>query len=182
MSPKSGVYVLPYMEECVEALRWLANEIEQEKGRVLLMQVDCFENMPHEKVVEIFRRERLNDYKDIEHCLAKLEQMIQVAKEQNEVNGDKVLAFRRDIKKIRKNIDNVSRVDFFPSFDKRKLLDRLYGLQQRLVIGNLIFMFIFSSGIPNTVDLSELTEESSYLDNVEVDRLKRSNGSFRHVL
>ena len=178
VSPKSGVYVLPHSEECVEALRWLVSEIEQEQGEALVMRVDNFENLPDGNVVDIFRKERLNDYQEIENFLAELERLIQAAKEQNHDNQDNVLAFSRDIKKIRKNIDQVSRVDFFPSFDKRKLLDRLHGLQQRLVTGNLILMFFFSFGAPDTTVLCKMVEESIYPDSVETVKFKRVNDRF----
>lgn len=166
VSPKSGVYVLPHTEECAEALRWLVSEIEQAQGEALVMQVDHFGNLPDGKVVDIFRKERLNDYQEIENFLAELEQLIQATKEQNHDNRDNVLAFNRDIKKIRKNIDEVSRVDFFPSFDKRKLLDRLHDLQQQLVTGNLILMILFSMGTLNASVLRKMMEESIDLDTV----------------
>jgi hypothetical protein len=179
VSPKTGVYVLPNTAECVEALRWLASEVEQEQGEALVMQVDRFENLPDDKVVDIFRRERLSDYQEIESFLEELEQLIHAAREERH---DNVVAFKRDIKKIRKNIDDVSRVDFFSVFDKHKLLDRLHGLQQRLLTGNLILLILFSLGTLDDIVLCKMKEEGTNFDTVKTVKLKRVNSKFSNDL
>lgn len=157
VSPKAGVHVLPYTKDCREAVRWLVSEVAKEQGEALVMQVDRFENIPNDKVIDIFRKQRAADYQEIEACLFELEQMIQAGQANRE---DNLLAFKRDIKRIKKSIDEVSKIDFFFSYDKRVLLDRLHRLQKSLMTGNLIMLILFSIATLETTVLPRMKEES----------------------
>lgn len=156
VSPKGGVYVLPYSDACLEAVRWIVAEIEQEQGEALVMQVQQFENLPNDKVIDIFRNERAADYQEIEKFIAELETL--VASEKARQNGH-ALSIKRDINKLKKNIDALSLIDFFQARDKKTLLDRLHLLQKTLVTGNLILLIMFSLGTLNQVVLRKMKEE-----------------------
>src|SRR6516225_12234113 len=53
VSPKGGVHVLPARDECVEALQWLAQEVEQAKGEALLMRVEWFEGVSDAQLIAL---------------------------------------------------------------------------------------------------------------------------------
>lgn len=183
ISPKNGVYVLPHTEECTEALRWLVSDITQEQGEALVMQVDHFANLPHGKVVDIFRDQRLNDYQKIESSLTHLEQLIQTTAPPNaHHHDDKVIAFNREIKKIRKAIDDIAKVDFFSAFDNRSLLDRLYGLKQKLVTAQLILVMLLSVGFQQAFNVNHLLEECCYLETLEEEEPKLLHGWVGYAL
>lgn len=182
VSPKLGVHVLPYNEDCVETVRWLAAEVEQESGEAIVMQVDRFENLSDDKVIDIFRNERIADYQQIEAFVAELEKLIEDHQAEPHKEPGKVVSFKRNISKLKKNIDEVSRVDFFQIYDKRRLLERLRHIQKTLLTGNLILLIFFSLGELNPTALGEMKDESQLNDQIDVFnnedlKLKRSQAS-----
>src|SRR6516165_2288368 len=68
--PKTGVYVLPDREECVEAFQWLAQEVEQAKGEALLMRVARFEGLSDAQIVALFQKARVRDYEALDAKIA----------------------------------------------------------------------------------------------------------------
>lgn|GEM_PF-3440573 len=171
ISPKAGVHILPYTEECLETVRWLMTEIEQEQGEALLMNVQHFENLPDDKIIDIFRKERSADYVEIENYLNELEKKIKENSLNKTENGT---AFKRDINKLKKNVETVSRIDFFKIYDKKALLDRLHQLQRSLVTSNLILLILFSLGTLNTVVLRKMKEERYEVTRKESIKIKRT--------
>ncbi len=175
VSPKLGVHVLPYNDDCVETVRWLAAEVEQESGEAIVMQVERFENLPDDKVIDIFRNERMADYQQIEAFISELEALLETQRAEQAKDPNKVVSIKRDIRKAKKNIDEVARVDFFQIYDKRRLLDRLHHLQKTLLTGNLILMFFFSLGGLSTATLREMMDNLQSIeqtDAAESDNLK----------
>lgn len=159
VSPKTGVHVLPYNDDCVETVRWLTAEVEQESGEAIVMQVDRFENLPDDKVIDIFRNERMADYRQIEAFVAELERLLEANRVEQAGDPNKVVALKRDISKLKKNIDEVSRVDFFKIYDKRSLLERLHHLHKTLLTGNLILLIFFSLGAFDATTLRKMNDE-----------------------
>jgi hypothetical protein len=159
VSPKLGVHVLPYNDDCVETVRCLAAEVERESGETIVMQVDRFENLSHDKVIDIFRNERMADYKQIEGFIVELEKLLEVHRMEDAKDPNKVVSIKRDVRKLKKNIDEVSRMDFFKIYDKHRLLERLHHLQKTLLTGNLILLFFFSMGALNPTTLREMKDE-----------------------
>lgn len=172
ISPKTGLHVLPYSEECLETVRWLVTEIEQEQGEALIMEVKHFQNFSDEQVIELFRTERVADYREIETFMAELEQLVQSEKEKRDTN---VVSIKRNINKLKKNIDAVSRIDYFHAYDKKPLMDRLRLLQKTLVAGNLILSILFSFGALNTVVLRKMKEERYEITRRETIKIKRGS-------
>jgi hypothetical protein len=168
VSPKLGVHILPYNDACVETVRWLTAEVERESGEAIVMQVNRFENLSDDKVIDIFRNERMADYQQIEAFIAELEKLIEAHRlEQNE-DPNKVVSIKRDISKIKKNIDEVSRLDFFQIYDKHSLLKRLQHLQKTLMTGNLILLISLSLGAFNATCLREMMDEIQQEEQMDV--------------
>lgn len=182
VSPKLGVHVLPYNDDCVETVRWLAAEVEQEHGEAIVMQVERFENLSDDKVIDIFRNERMADYQQIEAFVAELEKLLEAHRVEQAQDANKVVSLKRDINKLKKNIDEVSRVDFFQIYDKHRLLERLHHLQKTLLTGNLVLLIFFSLGAFNLPGLQEMMDALQKEEQMDVSlsediKLKRSQGS-----
>lgn len=159
VSPKLGVHVLPYTKECIETVHWLAAEVEQESGEAIVMQVERFENLSDDKVIDIFRNERMADYRQIEAFVDELERLLESHRVEQAKDPNKVVSIKRDINKLKKNIDEVSRMDFFQIYDKRNLLERVHHLQKTLLTGNLILLIFISMGALNPMGLREMMDE-----------------------
>ena len=176
ISPKAGVYVLPYTEEFLEALKWLTLEVEQEKGDALMMKVDQFENLSDEKLVELFRAERTQAYQEIETFMQSLETEVVAIKQQTPPEQENLLSLQKEIKKLRKTIDEVTKIDFFKSYDKAPLMNRLQSLQKALMMGNMILVILFNVATVNTFVLRKMKEEINTIPRKATVEIKRSDG------
>jgi hypothetical protein len=176
ISPKTGVHVLPYTEDCLEALKWISLEVEQEYGDALVMKVDQFENLPDDKLIDLFRNERTRDYQEIEVFLKNLETEISISNRKKSPETGSVVSFQKGIKKLRKNIEEVAKVDFFKVCDKNHFMDRLQSLQRSLMMGNMILVIMFSIGTLNTVVLRKMKEEINTIPRKATVEIKRTDG------
>lgn len=96
---KSSVYVLPARSETREDFRWLLEEIVGEGGEATLCAASFLEGVTDAEIEDAFRREREADYDDIVETARNL--------------GPN--ASRAEIGRLRKRLDDVSRLDFFGS-------------------------------------------------------------------
>jgi len=169
VSPKSGVHILPDSPESLENLKWMTMEVEEAKGDALIMKVEKFENLSDQQLIELFRQERTQDYIEIEALLKQMEN-------QSGTSDEKTTALQRNIKKLRKSIEEIARIDFFQAGNKPFLTNRLQTLQKSLLTGNLILMVMFSIGTLNTVVLRKMKQESNLIPRKETIAIKRTDG------
>ncbi len=99
--PTSG-YLLPNTAENLERFEWLSAEIRKHKGQVSLARVQSFEDMPHERIVQLFVAERNKEYS------ALLRQV-------RHMRGP------RQISTARQKLLQISTIDFFDSPLKEKV-------------------------------------------------------------
>jgi len=156
VSHKSGTYILPSTEDCLESIRSLSAEVIHEQGEALVMKVDGFDNIPDSSIVELFQKERATDYQEIVTILAQLEMKLHDAQDNGKQSP---AAFQRDFNKLKKNIENVAKLDFFQSGDQRWLLDRLHNVRKNLAIGNLVLLLFIAVGTLQPAALSRIREE-----------------------
>ena len=127
--PKTGVYVLPDREECVEAFQWLAQEVEQAKGEALLMRVERFEGLSDAQIVALFQKARARDYEALDAKIAAIEKSIggrRATRPQNLTRARDALA------KLRREHADVARIDFFDSPEQGRVAARLARAAQML--------------------------------------------------
>jgi hypothetical protein len=126
VSPTGGVYILPEQDECIEAFQWLAQEIRQAQGEVLVMRVGQFDGLTDGQVIERFRQARDEEYSEIEPQLVALEQAVSTG-------TDKRTDLQDSLDKLRRRHADIKRVDYFNSPAGERIAARLTALQQNLV-------------------------------------------------
>ncbi len=127
ISPKGGVYILPGREECVEAVQWLGQEVEQAKGEALIMRVERFEGLKDAQLVELFQKARKRDYEELDAQAAQLEKSIRRTRRPQD------LARTRDmLAKLRRWRAEIARIDFFDSPESAQVAPRLARIAQAL--------------------------------------------------
>jgi hypothetical protein len=129
VSPKSGVYVLPAREECVEAFQWLAQEVEQAQGEAVLMRVQDFEGLSEAQLIGLFRTARRHDYQALDAKAAVLEKSIRgkgAGRPQDLTRARDALA------KLRREHADIARIDFFDAPERGRVAARLARIAQAL--------------------------------------------------
>jgi hypothetical protein len=146
ISVKTGVYILPATDECIEAFQWLAQEVQQAKGDTLVFYVEQFEGLSDGEISEMFRQARQQDYLEIDTQAAELEQQIAI-QPQIEREGRRgfpamtnrvveVLQIKEAIAKLRKRYREILNLDFFNCPDAQVVAARLTRIEQALKAEN----------------------------------------------
>lgn len=130
ISPTGSMYVLPAREECMEALQWLAQEVQQAQGEALVMRVEHFEGLTDAQLIERFRQARVEDYAEIDQQAAALEQRLSP-----ELPLEERSQRREALAKLRRQHADVARVDFFDVPEGALMASRLARMAQMLAAG-----------------------------------------------
>ena len=127
LSLARGVYVLPAREECKEALQWLAQEVRQVQGEALVMRVEQFEGMADQQLIDLFRRQREEEYAEIDSQAAELKKAIGAGKNlQDHPEVQDMLA------KLHRRHADIARVDYFDCPEGIRSAARLARIEQTL--------------------------------------------------
>jgi hypothetical protein len=124
LSVKTGIYVLPGQEECIEGFQWLAQEVQQAKGEALVIHVEQFEGLSDSQVIELFRAARQEEYAELETQAEELEKKLNLESEKQPL--------REAIAKLRKRYSEILRIDFFDCPEGIQTATRLSRLEQAL--------------------------------------------------
>jgi hypothetical protein len=130
ISVKTGVYILPATDECIEAFQWLAQEVQQAKGDSLVFYVEQFEGLSDGEISEMFRQARQQDYLEIDTQAAELEQKINT---QPKIAASEI---KEAIAKLRKRYSEILNLDFFNCPDAQIVAARLTKIEQDLKAEN----------------------------------------------
>ena len=126
ISVKTGVYILPARDECIEAFQWLMQEVQQAKGDALVFYVEQFEGLSDQQLIEIFREFRQQEYIEIDTQAEELEKKI------NTQPKIEVLEIKNAIAKLRKRYSEILTLDFFDCSDAQPVAARLTRIEQHL--------------------------------------------------
>lgn len=108
---RTSGYLLPNTPDNLERLEWLSAEIRKHKGQASVAQVQAFDDLPHERIVQLFMAERNKDY---EKLLRELRQK----------------RAPQQLRKVRQKLLQISAIDFFSSPLKSKLEGALAALEE----------------------------------------------------
>lgn len=122
---KTGVYVLPALEECIEAFQWLAQEVQQANGEALVIHVEQFDGLTDEQLMQLFRDARHHDYAEIDRKVAELEHQLNLGLD--EESQEQLL---EKLAKLRKHYTEVRRLDFFDCPDATSVEIRFSRIEQ----------------------------------------------------
>src|SRR5712692_5072885 len=62
---KSGLYVLPATDECIEAMQWLAQEARAEGADPIVIRAELIEGLTESQIIGLFREARREDYAEL---------------------------------------------------------------------------------------------------------------------
>ncbi|MBS3908683.1 MAG: chromate resistance protein [Actinobacteria bacterium] len=123
MQLKGTVYILPYNEEHYEFFQWLVSEIVSLGGEGAFARVEAIENMEERDIVDLFNRQREEEYGQIEKGIDELERRANSIRQGSENPGIKALLEK--VNKYLREFDEVKRKDFFASNAGIRLEKRL---------------------------------------------------------
>jgi len=123
ISPKTGVYILPERDDCIESFQWLSQEVQQLNGEAIVMYVDRFDGLNNEQLIELFRAARTEDYTEID---AQAEELEAIASTEENRQIQNTLA------KLRKRYTEVTSIDFFDTPLAIQIASRLSRIEQTL--------------------------------------------------
>lgn len=131
ITPTGGLYILPAQDECIEAFQWLAQEIRQAQGEVVMMRVEHFEELNDAQLIELFHQARQEDYQEIETQLTALEQAVGAAKLENKTH------LQSTLDKLHRQYADIVRVDYFQSTEGTLIGAQLAKVTRMLNSSNL---------------------------------------------
>lgn len=159
ISIKTGVYVLPAQEECIEGFQWLATEVQHAQGEALIIRVEQFEGLTDEQVIELFRAARQEDYAELEAQAEKLEKSLNL---DSELESHPL---REAIAKLRKRYSEILRIDFFDCPAGIHVATRLTRLEQTLS-GSLKTTNLETAKIAEYQDRQWVTRPRPFIDRI----------------
>ncbi len=127
ISPTGGVYLLPALDDCVEAFQWLAQEIHQADGEALVMHVRQFEGLDDGQVIALFNQARQADYDAVATRLTELEREIEADPE----TGDRSEQYST-LQKLQRQHAEIVQIDYFRCPAGTLLAGRLNRVARRL--------------------------------------------------
>jgi hypothetical protein len=131
ISVKTGVYILPTRDECIEAFQWLAQEVKQAAGEALVLYVEQFEGLSDRELITMFREVRQQEYLEIDAQIEALEKKI---KTQPKIT---VLEIKEAIAKLKKRYNEILTLDFFDCPDAQIVAAKLTKIEQALQTENV---------------------------------------------
>lgn len=124
ISPTTGIYVLPLREECLESFQWLRQEVRQAKGESALMRVEQFDGLPDKDLIDMFNRARMTEYRELGTVATQLEKRVRAKPDQDRY------ALRDELEKLRKQLAEVRRIDYFDSSEGANMVTQLDQIAQ----------------------------------------------------
>ena len=113
-----GAYILPDRDECREAFQWLAQEIRQVGGEVLILYIAQVEGLSDSEVVQLFQTARRKEYSELD---------AQVTAFEDQLDDDTLTraAVLEGLERLRRRLDELHRVDYFDTPEAGQLAARL---------------------------------------------------------
>ncbi len=118
ISVAGGAYVLPAIEECEEAFRWLAQKVRHADGEALVMRVANFGDVTEQQIVALFNQARREDYATVDAQVDALE--VTLRQHAGDLEGS-----HDEIGRLRQAEAAVARIDYFGCPEGALLVSRL---------------------------------------------------------
>lgn len=128
ISLAGGVYVLPLREDCLEAFTWLAQQVRQAGGEVLVIRAGQFEGLTDHEVIVQFRQARQEDYVTLNAQATQLEETLA---QHSEMGGR--LALKDELERLQKQYAEIARIDYFECPERAALTTRLARIRQAIL-------------------------------------------------
>jgi hypothetical protein len=122
---KGAVYILPFTDEHYEFLQWLAAEISGMKGDAAFVRIAKIDTMKDSEIIALFNQQRANDYTITGKALDDLERRL--GSIQKGAKAQNIKGISEQLKRIRRDFDDIRRIDFFSSKEGASLSERIRG-------------------------------------------------------
>lgn len=125
---KNSVYVLPRTDDCLEDLHWIAQEAVAGGGEAFICDARFVAGTSNDALAKLFQAERMADYAsltvEIREALASLKRRSGVNPPEQDLTGR--------LARLRKRLDEIKAIDFFPARGRRESEAALRTLEDRL--------------------------------------------------
>jgi hypothetical protein len=125
ISPTSGVHVLPARDECVEAIQWLAQELQRAGGETVVMRVTRFEGVSDQHLITLFHEARIPEFAELETQVSELERVLRDS-------ADTAPAVHDALARLQRRYSEIRRVDYFDAPAGQRVAAQLSVLQRAL--------------------------------------------------
>lgn len=125
---RGAVYVLPHNEENYELCQWLVLEVSELKGEGMFVTVEKIETMSNKEITSLFNAQRDRDYGILEDKVDEFERKVNTVRKGTGMTDDKKLTDQ--FARIRKEFDDIGRIDFFRSKRGTDLKKKIEALQK----------------------------------------------------
>lgn len=122
---KGAVYILPFTDEHYEFLQWLVAEISGMKGDAAFVRITEMDTMKDSEIIALFNEQRANDYAITGKALDDLERRLGSIQKGSKAQNIKGIS--EQLKRIRRDFDDIRRIDFFSSKEGAFLSGRIRG-------------------------------------------------------
>ncbi|MEM7333278.1 MAG: chromate resistance protein ChrB domain-containing protein [Chloroflexota bacterium] len=126
ISPTGNLYILPHRPECVEAFQWLTQEVQQAEGQALMSYWNQFEGMSDQALVDLFCEARGAEYTAVLSEITQVEQSLRADNNPEQEN------YQTQLAKLRKQISDIARIDYFDCPEKKVAELRISQLETHL--------------------------------------------------
>jgi hypothetical protein len=120
---KGSVYILPYAEQHHEFLTWLVSEVLSLKGEGSFVCVEKIETIDNRQIISLFNQQRESDYQRILKGIDEIERKISSTRIGGASQDKKNITYQ--IRKCRKDFEEIKKIDFFISKSGLKIERRL---------------------------------------------------------
>lgn len=127
---KGSAYILPASDDHYELFQWLVSSVTAMQGEAAFVKVPKIETMKEDEIVGLFDKHREKDYLDIGMRLDDFVSKIANAKKGiGTINSKKI---KEELNKFRKEFEDIGRIDFFSSKNRRELEQRLKAITSEI--------------------------------------------------
>ena len=120
ISPVSGVYLLPAIDDCIESFQWLAQEVQQADGQVIVMHVDGFDGLDDQEIVELFQAARKDDYAELNQQALSIESFLK-----SDSSVEAIGQAQDELAKLKRRYAEIGNIDYFDSYERTTTAARL---------------------------------------------------------
>jgi len=123
---KSGLYVLPATDGCVETMQWLAQEAREEGADPIVIRAEMLEGISEIQIIELFREARREDYTEL------LTRADAIDAQSHRESADARTALRTGLERLRADYQQILRIDHFGTPEGRQVGARVDALTELL--------------------------------------------------
>lgn len=157
VAPAGNLYVLPALDECIEAFQWLTQEIQSAGGQAVMFYCEQIEGLSEQALIDLFCEARAKEYEAIRDEMIILQDKLKNPPE----DRSETLA---DLAKLRRQYADIARIDYFRCPQGKDLENRLTQIEQTVAGNNKSVPAIAILDAAEFVGKTWVTRPQPYVD------------------